>query len=222
MGRRGPAPKPTALKLAAGNPGHRPINKREPIPPPGEPEIPEHLGPAGRKVWDQLVPRLVKVGLARSIDGFALGRYCELYARWWEAAQFIGKYKTRYPVRAEPKVDSKGNFKEGRILCWREFPEAAEMRKLHRDLLAIEREFGLTPAARTRIQLDVEAKSANDPNEIKRRFFLEGVTTPPPPPALSAGPAAKRPPAPIPLSRSGQPGPPAPATSPPRGQSTAG
>ena len=32
MGRHGPAPEPTALKLVHGNPGKRPINKAEPRP----------------------------------------------------------------------------------------------------------------------------------------------------------------------------------------------
>ena len=43
MGRRGPAPKPTAIKKAEGNPGKRKLNTEEPQPLPGVPECPDHL-----------------------------------------------------------------------------------------------------------------------------------------------------------------------------------
>jgi hypothetical protein len=41
----GPPPKPTHLKLVTGNPGRRPLNKREPKPKPGIPSVPAHLSP---------------------------------------------------------------------------------------------------------------------------------------------------------------------------------
>lgn len=36
MAARGRKPKPTALKVLEGNPGKRPLNDHEPIPPKGE------------------------------------------------------------------------------------------------------------------------------------------------------------------------------------------
>jgi len=169
MGRRGPAPKPTALKLVGGNPGGRPLNTREPIPPPGEPDLPVFTDERARLVWQQLVPRLARIGLARSIDGHALERYCVLLVRWRDAAAFVDKNQPTYPVRAEGK-----DGRPGRIILVREFPQAAAERKLNQQLLALEREFGLTPAARSRINVETERGVKGDVNEIKRRFISSG------------------------------------------------
>ena len=39
----GPPPKPTKLKLLAGNPGKRPLNENEPEPEAVAPSVPAHL-----------------------------------------------------------------------------------------------------------------------------------------------------------------------------------
>lgn len=166
MGRRGPPAKPTALKLVAGNPGKRPLPAGEPVPPAGVPDAPEYLDDRSRRVWDQLVPRLAGIGLARSIDGAALGRYCVLFVMWSEAVAWCRQHGSTYPVRAEDR-----DGKPGRVLIIREFPQAKQVRALHRDLMIVEREFGLTPAARTRIQLEAESGAKGDVNDLKRRFF---------------------------------------------------
>ena len=170
MGRRGPAPKPTALKLVGGNPGNRPLNGSEPVPPAGEPDVPAWVIGPSLEIWRQLVPGLSRVGLARRIDGVVLGRYCVLLHRWIEAIEFIRKNGPTYPVRAEPR----GDQRTGRVVAVREFPQNAEMRRLNQQLLVLEREFGLTPAARTRITVNAEQAVKGDVNELKRRFFGQG------------------------------------------------
>ncbi|MCZ7633475.1 MAG: phage terminase small subunit P27 family [Phycisphaerales bacterium] len=170
MGRRGRIPKPTALKVLAGNPGKRPLNDREPKPLPGTPEPPEGMDDAARSVWDQLVPRLAEIGLATTIDGHVLGRYCEFFVLWRRAAEFVMQNGTTFTVRAESR-----DGQPGRVLGIREWPQAGEMRKLHQLLLVVEREFGLTPASRTRIQLE---KSLSAPRETeddrkRREFFAQ-------------------------------------------------
>lgn len=80
MGKRGPAPEPTALKAFKGNPGKRPLNGDEPQFPPGTPTCPEWLGDIARAKWFELLGVLTKVpGLLRSGDGEALALYCEAY-----------------------------------------------------------------------------------------------------------------------------------------------
>lgn len=160
MGRRGPAPKPTALKLAAGNPGHRPVNLREPVPPPGRPERPAWVEGEAIEIWDQLVPMLAGSGLAKPIDALVLGRYCCLFAEWLRAKAAIRK-STTYPIK-----DAEGN-----VIAIREMPQAGAVRKLASSLLQLEREFGLTPAARTRIHSENEKTGARDVDELKRRLF---------------------------------------------------
>lgn len=58
MAIRGRKPKPTALKVLEGNPGHRPLNKKEPLPKGRLPRCPDWLeddarrnGNAWAKCW---------------------------------------------------------------------------------------------------------------------------------------------------------------------------
>ena len=82
MGRRGPPPKPTKLKLLAGNPGKRPLNRREPQPRKTTPRCPAWLGKEARAVWKRMVPELRRMGVLTVIDGEALAAFCQTYARW--------------------------------------------------------------------------------------------------------------------------------------------
>ena len=49
MATRGRKPKPTALKVLEGNPGKRPLNDREPVPPKGTLKCPAWLLPEAKK-----------------------------------------------------------------------------------------------------------------------------------------------------------------------------
>lgn len=167
MGRRGPPPKPTLLKLIAGNPGGRKLNANEPIPPAGEPEMPPHLDERAQAVWQQIVPKLARIGLARVIDGEALGRYCSLVVMWRDCDAFIAKNGRSFAVRADPKEG-----KPGRILRFEAFPETMLMLRCARELIAIEDRFGLNPAARSRIQVEAEKTAKGDLGELKRRFLI--------------------------------------------------
>lgn len=55
MGKRGPAPKPTALRVLHGDRKDR-INDAEPQPAEGEVTAPEELSDDARAIWDQLPP----------------------------------------------------------------------------------------------------------------------------------------------------------------------
>jgi P27 family predicted phage terminase small subunit len=91
MARPGPLPKPPALKLLEGNPGHRPIPDA-PKPPPVAPRQPswvKHLPGADvadvRKAaadeWKRVVPVLDHLGLLSTIDAALLTDYCLCWAR---------------------------------------------------------------------------------------------------------------------------------------------
>lgn len=92
MGRRGPAPEPTRLKIIKGNPGKRPLNKKEPKPQQGIPECPPELAGAARDEWERIAPMLHKIGLLSKVDGAGLAMYCAIYARWLEAEAQIRKH----------------------------------------------------------------------------------------------------------------------------------
>lgn len=81
MGRRGPVPKPTALKILEGNPGKQKLNKSEPKPPvpPTLPKPPARLLKEAKEEWKRLVPALHSMGVLTQIDLSAFAEVCQNY-----------------------------------------------------------------------------------------------------------------------------------------------
>lgn len=88
----GRPPKPTNLKLLEGNPGKQQLNKNELKPKTIVPKCPTWLDPIAKKEWKLVVPELERLGLLTCVDGAALEGYCQSYARWVQAEQFIAKH----------------------------------------------------------------------------------------------------------------------------------
>ena len=94
MSIRGPKPKPTAIKILEGNPGKRPLNNKEPKAPQGMPECPEWLEPEAKEVWNRLCVELARMGTLTTVDREVFASFCQSYARWKEAEEFISKHGT--------------------------------------------------------------------------------------------------------------------------------
>lgn len=76
-------PKPTALKLIAGNPGKRALNLSDGLNPRIEiPTPPKHLAKSALKEWRRITPILEELGLISGLDVAALSLYCQAYGRW--------------------------------------------------------------------------------------------------------------------------------------------
>jgi phage terminase small subunit len=76
-------PKSSALRVLQGNPGKRPLNKREPHPGPLPHECPDVLTePTARAEWDRLVPHLIAIGVVTMADRAVLVGYCAAWAQW--------------------------------------------------------------------------------------------------------------------------------------------
>src|SRR3954451_5119205 len=82
---RGRRPKPTALRLGQGNPGHRPLNTRDPKPAHSIPTCPAHLSPSAKAEWKRLAHEMHRLGILTNLDRAALSAYCKAYGRWVEA-----------------------------------------------------------------------------------------------------------------------------------------
>ena len=152
MGRRGPAPKPTALRVIEGNPAKRPLPEHEPKPKRGTPRCPRVLTPAGKTAWRQVTKMLDAMGLLTVVDGHMLERYCDGLVRWRAAAAFLQKHGEVYPIK-----DDKGNLR-----YMQQFPQVSIYAKLDVALRRMEEQFGMSPAARTRIQVAVDANEPDD------------------------------------------------------------
>jgi P27 family predicted phage terminase small subunit len=162
MGRRGPAPTPTAtLKLRGSTLVTKRRLKREPEGPVGTPDAPDWLDAEARTMWEHLLPMLEGMGVVTRIDGNALARYCRLWSRWRKAEAYLEKHGDLYPLKDE----------QGRIKCVQQWPQVAIAAKLAQQLTRLEQEFGMTPSARSRIQL---APDVSETSRGKARFFHAG------------------------------------------------
>ena len=154
MATRGRKPKPTALKVLEGNPGKRPLNKNEPQPEKKAPRCPSWLEPEAKKEWRRMAKTLENIGVLTQVDKAAFAGYCQAYARWKEAEEFLSKHGTIFKTPS------------GYI---QQVPQVAIARNYLQIMKDFCSEFGLTPAARTRIKVDQEAVSSDVPMDALLR-----------------------------------------------------
>jgi P27 family predicted phage terminase small subunit len=142
---RGRKPKPTTLKILAGNPGHRPLNDREPATPQGMPDCPEFLDDEARAEWDRICRVLAQMGLLSTADRPALTAYCVTYSRWVEAERHVKQHGmiVKSPNKGVPMPNP---------FLWVATAAMAELRKW---LI----EFGLTPSSRSRIKAGADRRA---------------------------------------------------------------
>ena len=154
MATRGRKPKPTALKVLEGNPGKRPLNKNEPQPEKKAPRCPSWLEPEAKKEWRRMAKTLENIGVLTQVDKAAFAGYCQAYARWKEAEEFLSKHGTIFKTPS------------GYI---QQVPQVAIARNYLQIMKDFCSEFGLPPAARTRIKVDQEAVSSDAPMDALLR-----------------------------------------------------
>jgi P27 family predicted phage terminase small subunit len=138
MGKRGVAPAPTSLKIVKGEKPSR-INHNEPRPDPSEvPECPEWLSEEAVGVWDALVRPLHAKGLLTLWDVEAFTVFCEAVVHHRHACQAVAH--TDILVKG-----ALGNMVKN--------PALQIARDTAQTIRAFAQEFGLTPSARSGIQL---------------------------------------------------------------------
>ncbi len=141
MGRK---PKPTKLKVLEGNPGQRPLNKREPKPS-GNVSLtpPAHLSGGAKAEWRRVAKGLQELGLYTTFDRAALAIYCQSWGTWKEAQDWIKDNGTTYDVRD----------RDGEVKFVNQAPQvmiAHRSMELCRKMLS---EFGFSPSSRSKIQV---------------------------------------------------------------------
>ncbi len=149
MAKPGRKPKPTHLKIVTGNPGLRPLPKNEPQLPPDLPPMPDHLHGEAVAEWKRVSVDLYNAGILTKIDRAALAAYCQSYGRWHKAESAILEME---------KVDTKTGglmikTTNGNVI---QNPLVGTANKAMADLVKYSEQFGMTPSARSRI--DVERK----------------------------------------------------------------
>jgi P27 family predicted phage terminase small subunit len=159
MGRRGPRPTPSAIKQARGTyrSDRAAGNEAKPI---GTPKCPAWLNADAKKEFRRLVKVLGGMGLLGEADQNALARYASTWVRWRQALQMIEK-------GGEVTVYKDEN---GRVKAVQPAAFAAIARGLAEQLDKLEASFGMTPSARSRIEVAPPPVVAT-PTEAKSRFF---------------------------------------------------
>ena len=101
----------------------------------GEPTRPKFSDPVARKFWDEYVPQLVEMGVAKATDAARLQNLCELWAL------------VRKATKAANDDPLDKNARIAYVDYTKHFANAAS-------------EFGLNPSARSRIMIDKPSKPA--------------------------------------------------------------
>ena len=139
----GRRPTPTALKLVKGNPGKRAVNKKEPKPRRTLPSCPAHLTDEAKVAWGRLVVLLDRMGVLTEADTFALERLCDCYADILACRELI-----EIDGRTYSTIDQNGN------ILIKNNPAVNQLRAADAQFKSYLVEFGLTPAARTKLEVD--------------------------------------------------------------------
>ena len=141
-----PRPKPTVLKIIEGNPGKRPLNKKEPKPQVSLTPCPAYLkkDKIAYSEWNRISGELYKLGLLTNVDRAALELYCSQYAVYRRALRDI---EQKGLITTNIRKGDKAN------------PATQIAREAAKMIKAIAVEFGLTPSSRARISLPNEKSS---------------------------------------------------------------
>lgn len=150
MGRRGPPPQPTALKLERGNPGKRALNRQEPVFTPADDTPPADLKGHALARWNELAPDLCRQGLLTVASRFCLRDYCIQEAEIITLERLLARTARRDPIRSTWEKE----LKSKRVEC-RQYGA----------------QFGLTPATAAGVKA-AKAPTQADPRQL--RFFGGG------------------------------------------------
>ena len=147
----GRKPKPTAVKALEGNPGKRSLNTGEPKPEKKAPRCPAWLEGEAKKEWKRMAGQMEKLGIPTEIDMAAFAGYCQAYARWKEAEEFITQHGTI--------VKTPSGY-------WQQVPQVSIAQTYLKIMNRFCEQFGLTPSSRSRIVADNGGDKENDTMEL--------------------------------------------------------
>lgn len=136
--------KPTQLKVLEGGRirGDRDALDNQARPEIALPACPDWLDAKARKIWHKIGPELVNLGLLSVIDGDIFGSYAETAARYGEVCERIDTLEKCMAV-------TPNGFEVQSVLF--------QLRNtLQKQLVALGREFGMTPAARSSIKVNTD------------------------------------------------------------------
>jgi P27 family predicted phage terminase small subunit len=140
----GPPKQPTAIRLLRGNPSKEPITTAEPKPAAGLPTKPAALPADAGVIWDATIALLSDVrGLLTVADGATVELFARTLARYRELEAFTETHGCVLVLRDD----------KGQVRYAQPSPQASLSAKLLPQIRGLAAELGLSPSARTRINL---------------------------------------------------------------------
>jgi len=137
MGKRGPAPAPTQLRMIRGDKKSR-INRAEPKPAEQAVVRPRTLSAAARAVWDRIAPDLIDKQVLTFWDVDLFARYCE---------------QAVVAAKAQAVVNRRGVLVKGDKGRLVKNPALQVARDATKEMLSIGARFGLTPSDRGQLRI---------------------------------------------------------------------
>ena len=151
MAQRGRKPKPTAVKALEGNPGKRSLNTGEPEPEKKAPRCPSWLDGEVKKEWKRMAGQMERLGILTEIDMAAFAGYCQAYARWKEAEEYISEH---------------GATMQAPSGYCQQVPQVSIAQTYLKIMDRFCEQFGLTPSSRSRIVADNGKDRESDAMEL--------------------------------------------------------
>lgn len=144
----GRPPKPTALKLVEGNKGKRALNTHEPDPAYLNDLTPPHWLPAdAQDVWNEVAPKLRAARVLTELDVQALCMGCVAIAQYRASVRRVG---TDLVKSKHVETELGGVVEVGEHVN----PWLIVQSMTFKQAMAIFAQFGLTPAARSRVAIN--------------------------------------------------------------------
>lgn len=136
--------KPTALRILEGNPGKRPLNQREPQPQPiADMKPPAYLDKEARACWRRNAPKLVAMGVLTDADVDEFILYCQAWSRYRTACALLA-------------VASTFDYRQA----------AGVVERAEHAVRMLAAEFGMNPAARSRLQVAPKPETVDPMEEM--------------------------------------------------------
>ena len=153
MAIKGRKPKPKALRILQGNAGKRPLPENIPEPDVSIPKPPNFLTKDAKKEWKRVAPLLEIMGVLAEIDMGVLAIYCQSFAHWKSAEEWIAENGSTFIIRD----------KDGQVKYIQQVPHVSLSKQARADMLKAGAEFGMTPSSRSRITVNKKQGEEKSP-----------------------------------------------------------
>ena len=100
------------------------------------PSCPKGREPEAKKEWRRLAKQMEQIGILTEVDMAAFAGYCQAYARWKEAEEFITQH---------------GSIVKTPSGYWQQVPQVSIAQTYLKIMNRFAEQFGLTPSSRSRI-----------------------------------------------------------------------